>query len=69
MINPPYYNCNQRSPTCHSSCPVYLHWKAERDERRAEREKEYKTNDAYFSFKRDAIKRVVRGRNSGNKKG
>ena len=48
----PCYGCQTRSERCHSDCGKYLEYKTERDNRRAERSKNYDFND-YICHKID----------------
>lgn len=43
--NAPCYGCQTRSERCHNGCEKYLEYKSERDNRRAERSKNYDFTD------------------------
>ena len=48
----PCKECNQRSPTCHSSCPVYQAFVNDCQERRKEKAKEIAISSVYYDGRR-----------------
>lgn len=55
-------NCDHREVGCHSTCPDYLAWKAEREDVKEKRRKDATLNANFYNFKMEQVKKFKKNR-------